>query len=1064
MEQDIFIYIRAKELIELIKSLHAGFSRGIIPSHDQNFENDDRMMRGLYIYGSSVYENRISLLSDHQENSNEQENSPMERKFQQVLRFQMNPQKHNDIDLLCVRDEFYHYGMEDLIHPSYREMQERCSENRDVYMEQDVTLHFTVNGFYGETQVWSSFVVDDSDHENNSKSKLKEIPHKVQVEIHIMSTNLFVQCLRQHKGIFCQYLFLDHDTYILKEEQTMKWFRTFWFRNFHFHRRLMRRMMTREADIWCYSKARRHFTELPSVDASASELVIDYDIEKGKKNLIHGIRYYLFAKQMISSLTLYDWSVCNDLKKRVFCSSQSTNLSNQSDNTFNDSSWKDWSRFFDPLYKEHRETLTQQVQSFVDEALQLALRMENSQESSLSKNSLQEQHDLLSKPVTATPTTSTHGSLLLKIIEYYGLQYLSLNFGMDIIPILFLRNGQELSLDEGLTCRPLIQQLLEGLTPSAVSGTASTMDSTCHHNNSLKNYLHRINTLLLSHEKEMMNTQSSSKEDNMENNFSVLFKITQNKELERMEDSIHRKALREANGMIVEWNSEKRGFSIVAFPFLKFFDEFRMLNVNTKNKHLSTTCSSVNPKKQTTKKKNHCTKDLFSNISHLRKVYKKLTGKLFILYVYNHKWRISYKEEDEEHYFDIIASHSHHQHCANSNSWGHKFWKILHASKKTMSSLFESTTTTTNVNSLNLTKRNFMLQLLSHEERLVLIGVRNMETLEEEDLEAYEHVFEHIHREENITELYHEAKQLEQDLLYKNSIHGNLSENDQKLLLLLKLLYYKSNQLNPLRYSGYVCVAEKITQHNQTHFIERHRLKIESTFYYNLNELGIWNVSVNVQDNAILDPPNKEISHQEGECQMSMPNHSTTKLFNRWNGNLLSQNNELLLIEMAISMLGKTTSTSNESSSNHDHTHQSTIITTAHSVSSESEKNQVPKTTIEEIIFQREIRFNEKIKAFSPLYFQMKRDWEAITNLYDQFYEELCQELEKVEREIGNENSQNKFVAQFCEEKFSLENKTPIFKMVEQQCSHSREIFQSPRRVMDANSLVKIWKNYLSQC
>ncbi|KAG2388224.1 hypothetical protein C9374_001074 [Naegleria lovaniensis] len=1020
-EEEVLVYIRVEELIELLKSIHAGFSKGL---NNDPFRKDDRI-RGLYFYGSSVYENRITLLNDQDQlnqytNENNSNTCPHEN---QLIQFRMNPQKHNDIDLLCVRDEFYHTGLEDLCHPNYQMMQD--SVNRDVYMEQDVTLHFSLFGFYNDHEM---------DRENSSKPLLKKIPQKVQIEAHVMSTNLFMHCLRQHKGICCQYLFLDHDTYILREENTMKWFRTFWFRNFHFHRRLLRRMMTREADVWCYSKARRHFM-MPGVTAGNSRNNDDFDIEKGKKNLIHGIRYYVLAQQMISSLTLNDWSVCNDLKQRVF-SQQHESVNNNSNHS---SSWTYWTRLFDPLYKENRNALAQQVQAFIDEGLQLALqveRQENSQTTFLTNQSVE------------TPSSTTNRSLLLQIMEQYGLQYLSLNLGMDVIPILFVHNGKELSVEEGLTCQPLIQQLLEGLTKTEMTRYSTTC---------LENYLNRIHHLL------------QPKEEGTKNNFSVLFKITQNKELERMEESMNCKALRESNGMIVEWNTVMQRFSIVAFPFLRFFDEFRVLNATTKNKTMTGSSTSTARKKATRNKDtstSSTSSGIFSNISHIRKVYKKLTGKLVVLYFYNNKWRISYKEEEEERYYNVVSCH--HDRAVNEHtSWEHKIWKILLASNKTKSML----ETDINTQHFSYTKKNFMLQLLPDEESVILIGVRNVETLEEEeDLFAYEHVFDHIHQEEDLTELQHQAHQLEQDLLYKNPIHVKMSEKDKNLLLLLKLLYYKSNQLDPLRFSGYVCLVDRATipfnenTPNQTRY-EKHRFKIESTFYYNLNQLSIWNISVNIQENtdAFQIDPNQQMSH-EGEFQSVLPNAST-KSFNRWNGNLSSQNNELLLIEMAISMLGKSVPSSfipPEPIDDLDHE-----LKISHS-------SRTRPLTIEELIFKRET-FNEKIKAFSSLYFQVKQDWEGITLLYDQFYQELGHEMEQrassssINHDLLNTSQhhtfdsssfQNKFVAQQCE-KFPLENKTPIFKMVEEQCSHSREIFQSPRRIIDSNSLVKIWKNYL---
>ena len=763
-------------------------------------------IRCLYLYGSSLYQYEGS--------------GDMGHGYVPITSLA------NDLDILCIQDNFHHHGLSDVVNA------DKDVESKNVYMQNDVTLHFTI------------------DLGNDCA---------VEVEVHVMSTQLFIESgFCQHRGILSQTIFLDKDVFILKEDSVMKHFRTFWFRNFHFHRRLFRSMIVREADVWCYSKSKRLWE-------------VEKDYLKSKKNLIHGIRYYRLAHQIVDFLTINDFTVANQLKLET--------LSVDND----DKPWDFWFQVYDPLYNHHRDHFNTTIDAYIDTALDIANRLQN-------------EH-------------LECGCLTMLMIEQYGLQYLSLNLGMQVIPIHFFCDGQLLDCCDGLISVSSMKSLFLPSKHSFIGGNYE--------------YYHQRMTNLL-------------EELNPSNNFQVLFKIFQPKELERPEESVTSTLIKENNGLIVCWDSFTGKFSLVAFPFVKFYDEYKFLNASTKNKMQN----------------NRSVEGVT-----ITKVFKMLTGQLFVLYNYGDSWFISYQGEEAK-YFAAISR----QPLENQTMLA-TVWKILEEGN-----ILNALT--------HLKTKTFMLQL--HNNELILIGIRDVETMKEEQITTYGHIF-NILPEEDLSKLVEESLALEQDLLYKNNIKCRTGQ-EKSSLLLFKLLYHKANQLDPLLYKGFTCMI--CTKEGNK------RVKIQSTLYYNITELSIWHTSL-------------QVSEDNGK-------------FNRVHGNINSQNNETLLVEIALSLID-----SNDE---------------------------------EVTIFNNE---SEKTRIFTPLYVNIKKEWKGICELYNTFMKFLYSSIQTMDQTIDV----NKYIAEKSSE-FPLENKTPLFKMIEFQLERVEDLFKSARRVFDSRTLLKMWRNY----
>ncbi|EFC42586.1 predicted protein [Naegleria gruberi] len=620
--------ISIQELIKKIQSLHSHF-------------NDDHELhhpfRSIYLYGSSVYENKAcKLVHNIRDDDDDSEGYLMIREGVVV----------GDLDILLVRDGFHHSGLKDLIHEEDR-------DEKDVFFEQDITLHFKLKGSKGN---WYD------------------------IETHIMSTSIFMETIRQHKGITCQYVFMDRNEFVIYEDELMGWFRCFWFRNFHFHRRLFRRMIVREADVWCYSKARRLIT-------------IEKDYEKGKKNLIHGIRYFRLSNQILENLTINDYTVTNDLKKQVLSQ--------------NSTDWKYWEEMFEPMYLSERDEFNKKVDLHIQGGLKVASEY----------------------------SEKVGVSTLCNIIEDHGLQYLSLNFSTDIIPLaIFDQNGEELDLVKYLTCESLIRVLLMGVKLNS------------------EDYRHHIL-------KQLSNLESDIR------GYSILFKITQLEEMERIDETIPRKPLRETNGIVMSatvTDSLEITYKPVAVPLPKVYDEFRWLNTSTKNKTQSSQLSLL-------------------EVDEITSISKNYRGDTYILYNYCGKWRWSHPNEDLQ-YFTKLSNVRH-----SSGNEKEQFCSLLSPGAN-----FEEL----NARLDNHTNKNFIFVKPISENYLSLIAVRDLTNNTILDLEPFSNLLfdcKYIQKE-NIGMLKKKALEMSSDLLYKLPYKCS-SQHEKDIVTLLKYLYYLSNSL-----------------------------------------------------------------------------------------------------------------------------------------------------------------------------------------------------------------------------------------------------------------------------
>ncbi|KAL9646468.1 hypothetical protein ABK040_006464 [Willaertia magna] len=331
------------------------------------------------------------------------------------------------------------------------------------------------------------------------------------------------------------------------------------------------------------------------------------------------------------------------------------------------------------------------------------------------------------------------------------------------------------------------------------------------------------------------------------------------------------------------------------------------------------------------------------------------------MYFYCNEWRVSHQEE-EDYYFEQILFTDTSSQLRDKTS---KFWNLLQQ--------------ITNNNLYKEEQKCFILQMNKEENNLLLIGVRDLTTMREENPINYRHLFkeENIVKEETIPP--EEIEKLEKELLQQKNTIKFSSSKEKNHYLLFKYLYHLSNQLNPILYKGFIVIFENNDR-------QIHKVKIQSILYYNLKQISIWHTSLQISNNQ-----NEE-----------------TSAFSRYHGNLFSQNNEMNLVEIAV--------------------------------------NYVTFVNNEELMVLEQQ--NEQVKLFIEFYKDIKDDWRNICNLYNEFYETNLVGL-----------TDNKEISKVVKS-FKLEQKGPLFKMIEFNCSKSEMVLNDPRKVFEPRVLWKLWKDY----
>jgi predicted nucleotidyltransferase len=131
---------------------------------------------------------------------------------------------------------------------------------------------------------------------------------KEEVEAHIMDTTIYLKFILKNKPVMTQCLWIP-DEFILYEDDQMKKFKQ-WFCHNDIQYGKVRTNFVREAEIWCYAKAKRLYSE--------------GDIPKALKNLVHGIRYLKLTLQVLETGGIYDFTVANDTFYQLMSHNYST--------------------------------------------------------------------------------------------------------------------------------------------------------------------------------------------------------------------------------------------------------------------------------------------------------------------------------------------------------------------------------------------------------------------------------------------------------------------------------------------------------------------------------------------------------------------------------------------------------------------------------------------------------------------------------------------------------------------------------------------------------------------
>jgi hypothetical protein len=199
----------------------------------------------------------------------------------------------SDYDFLIVHDDFF-----------FKDTEKVNINAKDVFYERDVDIHF-----------------------NNDQG--------VEIECHIFDTSMFVQLMFKHNAVVTQNTFISDPLFVWLEDLPIKQVRTYWFSQLNLQRRKIRSSLIREAEIWCFAKAKRLWHE--------------GDIPKSKKNIVHAVRYLLFAHQLVKHGRIVDYTEANSWYREML----------DPDNQFD--TWKLYEDKYKPILNKLRDELSDYV-------------------------------------------------------------------------------------------------------------------------------------------------------------------------------------------------------------------------------------------------------------------------------------------------------------------------------------------------------------------------------------------------------------------------------------------------------------------------------------------------------------------------------------------------------------------------------------------------------------------------------------------------------------------------------------------------------------------------------
>jgi hypothetical protein len=130
----------------------------------------------------------------------------------------------------------------------------------------------------------------------------------IEVECHISDTSLFIDLLRKHDGVVFFTVWMDATSIhgvenIWYEEREWSLFRIKWIAELNIQLRLVQWSFIREAEVWCFGKARK--------------LWKTGDYIKSKKNILHALRYLLVALQIVDHGKIIDFQCGKDYYEQV---------------------------------------------------------------------------------------------------------------------------------------------------------------------------------------------------------------------------------------------------------------------------------------------------------------------------------------------------------------------------------------------------------------------------------------------------------------------------------------------------------------------------------------------------------------------------------------------------------------------------------------------------------------------------------------------------------------------------------------------------------------------------
>jgi hypothetical protein len=147
----------------------------------------------------------------------------------------------------------------------------------------------------------------------------------------IIDTDQYVSLIHNYKVILTLWL---PEEFVWYEEPSMFDIRVNWLAKYNINLRAVQRNLV----LWCYTTAKRSWFE--------------GDIRRAKKNLVHGIRYLLFAHQIFDNGSITDYQAATPFFNQVFNSTEEN--------------WEFYDELYKPLYAQMKKDLSDKTFNMVE--------------------------------------------------------------------------------------------------------------------------------------------------------------------------------------------------------------------------------------------------------------------------------------------------------------------------------------------------------------------------------------------------------------------------------------------------------------------------------------------------------------------------------------------------------------------------------------------------------------------------------------------------------------------------------------------------------------------------